>query len=150
MVFEEFRFKSDSFGEVCMRIRSSDMKIAPGVALGDAENNKGFFCLAQVKYQYGFEVKKSLSEETYLFIKNKLLAEIMVAQAAMEPEIKRVAEKEKELKASKAHPKVLKRFLEQESEPINHANLMAHDMGKTMVYWQYEEKMFDINASILN
>ena len=144
MAFEDLYYQSPSFGLLNFRYKPKDAGVVAAYAVNYADTIPGHFGLAKVETAYGVQLKKNISKETFLFVKDKLFEEIKVSRAAMEPELRRVLEKEKAIDAgNKVRPISADtwRELHEERTSIGTARTAADNMMMAMTYWAYSETL---------
>ena len=147
MAFEDVYFRSPSQGLLNLRYSPNDRAKQPISAILQPEEASGVFCVAKVSEKYGYQVKKSLTAEKFSLIKDQLLFEIEVSEAEMQPELKRVIEREEALEvAGDVEFSIWKNFTDNEKTPIRHAELTAQIMTNAITYWAYEEYLCTASA----
>ena len=150
MAFEDLYYQSPSFGLLNFRYMPKDKHILASVAVSNANTTPGRFGLAKVETAYGVQLKKNISKETFLFAKDKLFEELKISRAAMEPELKRVYEKEKALDAGKKVKPVSEKAwgeLFEEKVSINALRSAADGMMMAMTYWEYDAHICTYTAA---
>ena len=145
MAFEDLYYQSPSQGLLNFRYQPLDKKQIAAIAI--PSEVPGQFCMARVSIKYGVQVKKNMTAASFSLIKDTLLEEFSVALAQMEPELRRVEERERVLTAAEPiETPIWKNFMDNENEPIKHARNGITDMTNVIEHWSYKEGLCTYSA----
>ena len=145
MAFEDLYYQSPSQGLLNFRYQPLDRTQIAAIVI--ASETPGQFCMARVSVKYGVQVKKNITAASFSLIKDTLLEEFSVSLAQMEPELRRVEERERVLTAAEPiETPIWKNFMDNENEPIKYARNNITDMTNVIEHWSYREGLCTYSA----
>ena len=141
MAFEDRYFKFMEYGLLNIRYRPNDPSLMPIVAVSDAANTPGRFCLAKVSVRYGYSLKKCIPAQKFSDMKPVLLSELRVSLAYIKRDLDKTLVRAEALDAMD-HPEVACRAaLVSKNEPLLTAQREIMEIVDAVSNWTYEENL---------
>lgn len=138
MAFEDRYYKSTTYGLVNLRYRPVDPTKMPRVAVADAANTPGYFCLAKVRSKYDINLKFCYSAETFSEMKPVVLRELKVSIAYVRRDIEKLEKRVGPMDAE-AIAAATKKDYTVDSTVLLNAHRECLEMINSITHWQYEE-----------